>query len=132
MVNAMLLPVVERELRVAARRRGTYRIRILALLAGTVVFAWQIFVTGQTRASIAVQGQLLFAGIAEAAALFSVLIGVFATSDCIGVEKREGTLGLLFLTDLKALDVVLGKLVANSMNALYALVAMLPAFGVPL
>ncbi|HEY3914613.1 MAG TPA: hypothetical protein VGN61_09025 [Verrucomicrobiae bacterium] len=128
----MLLPVVERELRVAARRRGTYRIRVLALLAATVVFAWQIFVAGQTRASIATQGQNLFAGVAEATALFSILIGVFATSDCIGAEKREGTLGLLFLTDLKALDVVLGKLVANSLNGFYAVVAVLPVLGVPI
>jgi len=32
--------------------------------------------------------------------------GVLITADCLSEEKREGTLGLLFLTDLKGYDVV--------------------------
>jgi len=127
------LPVVERELRVAARKRSTYWVRLLALLAVTLVMGWAVFFSATMKASsVATAGSFLFGVLAIPAGIFSLLIGVFATSDCIGVEKREGTLGLLFLTDLKGYDVVLGKLAANSMNALYALIAMLPAFGVPL
>jgi hypothetical protein len=44
-------------------------------------------------------------------------------------EKREGTLGLLFLTDLRGFDVVLGKLLANSLRGAYGLVAVLPIIG---
>jgi len=51
---------------------------------------------------------------------------VFLTSDCLSVEKREGTLGLLFLTDLRAYDVVLGKFVIGSARAFFALLAMFP------
>ena len=40
--------------------------------------------------------------------------GVFLTADCLSEEKREGTLGLLFLTDLRGHDVALGKLLATS------------------
>ena len=47
-------------------------------------------------------------------------------------EKREGTLGLLFLTDLKGYDVVAGKLVANSLNGFYALMAILPVVALAL
>jgi ABC-type transport system involved in multi-copper enzyme maturation permease subunit len=127
------LPVVERELRVAARKPATYRVRVLALLAVMVVLGWAVFTASQLRGlSVADAGRQLFISLVEPAAFFSILIGVFATSDCIGVEKREGTLGLLFLTDLKGYDVVFGKLVASSLNGFYALIAVLPVLGVPL
>jgi ABC-type transport system involved in cytochrome c biogenesis permease component len=127
------LPVVERELRVASRKHATYRIRVLALLAVSVVLAWAIFVSSQQRGlSGPGDGQALFTEMAYPAGIFSILIGVFATSDSIGVEKREGTLGLLFLTDLKGYDVVFGKLIASSLNGFYALIAVLPVLGVPL
>ncbi len=48
------------------------------------------------------------------------------------MEKREGTLGLLFLTDLKGHDVVLGKLVATSVRGFYALLAVFPVLAIPL
>jgi ABC-type transport system involved in multi-copper enzyme maturation permease subunit len=56
----------------------------------------------------------------------SLLAGLFLTSDCLSEEKREGTLGLLFLTDLKSHDIVLGKFVATALSALYCLLALLP------
>ena len=63
--------------------------------------------------------------------VFSLFIGVIATADCVSSEKREGTLGLLFLTDLKGYDVICGKLAANSLNAIYGLLAILPVLGLP-
>jgi len=39
---------------------------------------------------------------------------------------------LLFLTDLRGYDVVIGKMGANSINAFYGILAVLPIFGVPL
>jgi ABC-type transport system involved in multi-copper enzyme maturation permease subunit len=127
------LPVVERELRVAARKRATYRIRVLALLAVMGVLGWAVFAASQRSGlSGPGDGRELFKALAYPAAIFSILIGAFATSDCIGVEKREGTLGLLFLTDLKGYDVVFGKLVASSLNGFYALIAVLPVLGVPI
>ena len=61
-----------------------------------------------------------------------MLAGVFLTADCLSEEKREGTLGLLFLTDLKGYDVVLGKLVATSLHSVYGLLAIFPILGLPL
>jgi hypothetical protein len=52
------------------------------------------------------------------------------TADCLSEEKREGTLGLLFLTDLKGYDVVVGKLVSTSVNAFFGLLAILPIMTV--
>ena len=39
---------------------------------------------------------------------------------------------MLFLTDLRGYDVVIGKMAANSINAFYGILAVLPIFGVPL
>ncbi len=49
-----------------------------------------------------------------------------------GEEKREGTLGLLFLTDLCGHDVVLGKLVSTSAQGFYALLAAFPILALAL
>jgi ABC-type Na+ efflux pump permease subunit len=74
----------------------------------------------------------LFCTLTVGALALALLSGVGITSDCLSQEKREGTLGLLFLTDLKGYDVVLGKLVASSLNTLYSLLAILPMLAVPL
>ena len=37
---------------------------------------------------------------------FALLTGPFLTADCLSRERREGTLGFLFLTDLGGFDVV--------------------------
>src|SRR5436190_7976809 len=55
-------------------------------------------------------------------ALFVVALSMgFVTADALSKEKREGTLGLLFLTELQSYDVVLGKLFASSLRSVYFL-----------
>lgn len=55
---------------------------------------------------------------------------MFLTADCVSDEKREGTLGLLFLTDLRGYDVVLGKLSTRSLQAAYAFLAAFPVVSI--
>ena len=126
-----LLPVVERELRVAARRNSTYRTRFIAAVATVALSVW---IWGWLTDGVAPheRGQILFRAIAGLAFAYSILIGIGASSDSLSEEKREGTLGLLFLTDLKGYDVVLGKLAATSLNAFYSLLAIFPVLAVPL
>ena len=64
--------------------------------------------------------------------LVCLLAGVFQAADCLSVERREGTLGFLFLTDLRGYDIVLGKLLAVSLNAFYGLLAVFPILGMSL
>lgn len=127
------LPVVERELRVASRRRGTFAVRAIAvaiaLAAVTLVFLSQPV---HPRNSIAQQSQSLFVTLTVLAFLYALLSGVMTTADCISEEKREGTLGLLFLTDLRGFDVIAGKGLASSLRAVSALVALLPLTAIPL
>ncbi len=51
------------------------------------------------------------------------------TTDSISHEKRRDSSALLFLTDLRGLDVVLGKLAAHALNLLYAIMAAFPILG---
>src|SRR6266498_1668210 len=125
------LPIVERELRVAARRPGTYRVRFLAALA-VIAFGFITLASAPSSLPAHQLGKAIFAMetvIAFACCLFS---GVFLTADCLSVEKREGTLGLLFLTDLRGFDVVLGKLTATSVQSVYGILAIFPMLGLPL
>src|SRR5664279_6501488 len=74
----------------------------------------------------------LFSILTGSAVLYCLLSGVWFTADCLSAEKREGTLGLLFLTDLKGYDVVFGKLVATSLNGFYAALAAVPILALQL
>lgn len=124
------LPIVERELRTAARRWGTYWLRTWVALAVGLVALGIILVNQDEPPQKA--ALYLFHSIGGGALLYCLLIGARTTADCISEEKRDGTLGLLFLTDLKGYDVVLGKLVANSLNGLYGLLAVIPLAALPL
>jgi hypothetical protein len=125
------LPIVERELRVAARRRGTYWLRSGVALAVVGLGAWIYLAQGQW-ASPAQISMSLFIGLTIVAGLFCLGAGARATADSLSEEKRDGTLGLLFLTDLRGYDVVVGKLVACSLNTFYGLLAVLPVLAIPL
>src|SRR5271154_6722531 len=118
------LPIVERELRVASRLTSTYRNRTIAAGIGTVAAMVLILFDLFSTTSSGV-GRAAFWTLAYMALAFCLLEGVRKTADCLSEEKREGTLGLLFLTDLKSYDIILGKLAAMSLNSIYGLFAIL-------
>jgi len=123
-----ILPVVERELRVASRRRGTYWGRFVAAIIGAALAAWVLLAVDDTNEKI---GAELFIVVSTVVFLYAAIAGTLVTCDCLSEEKREGTLGLLFLTDLKGHDVVLGKLAATSVNAFYGMLAVVPMLSIP-
>src|SRR5439155_4404128 len=77
-------------------------------------------------------GRHVFEGLAGLIFIYCLAYGRRSTADCLSQEKRERTLGLLFLTDLKGHDVVLGKLAATSLRGFYGLLAIFPVLAVPL
>ena len=124
------LPIVARELRIASRRRSTYWVRSGAALVVMVIGAWFFLMAQQQPPhEIAV---VLFGILTGGAVLYCLFSGVRSTADCLSEEKREGTLGLLFLTDLKGYDVVFGKLAATSLRTFYGVLAVVPMLALPL
>ena len=125
------LPIVGRELRVAARRRSTYALRLLAAAAAASIIFWLCLFPAPGQPPTAL-GKSLFTALSIMAFAYCLLIGPFITADCLSSEKRQGTLGLLFLTDLRSVDVLLGKWAATSLAGFYGLLAVLPALAIPL
>src|SRR5439155_624214 len=109
----------------------TWGLRLFAALAAAVIAGWLCSLPAQGQPPMAL-GRSLFSALSMMAFAYCLLIGPFLTADCLSTEKRDGTLGLLFLTDLRSFDVVLGKCVATSVAAFYGLLAVLPALGIPL
>jgi len=126
-----LLPIVDRELRVASRRRATYSSRVWVALLTAVLAGWIILNLPQFVPTT-VAGASLFRSLSWAGVLAVLISGTAATADCISSEKRQGTLGLLFLTDLRGYDIVLGKLAATALQVFYAVVAMMPVLAIPI
>lgn len=122
-----VLPVITRELRTQARQPFTYWLRwlgVLAMLLGALLFGVQ----GAFESNF---GSLLFA------VLHLMLFGAiwvlvpFGAADCISRERREGTLGLLFLTPLRPADIVMAKGLAHALRAGTLLGSVLPVLTIP-
>src|SRR5437660_3607043 len=104
-----VLPLVVHEMRSAVRRPTAYRIRLSATGAaiglsccGLLIWSDSISAAALGHSLLAIFGWTAFVG--------SALAGLLLTSDCISRERREGTLGLLFLTDLRGHDVAFASL----------------------
>src|ERR1044071_6734991 len=123
-----LLPVAAREVREASRQLRTYAWRAVTAAVALAVMA---FIAWVSRYSTT-QGHDLFVAISTIAYLYCLIAGVVRTADTIAEEKRDNTLGLLFLTDLKGLDIILGKLLSSSVNCLFGLLALIPMLAIPM
>lgn len=126
-----VLPIVVRELSVLARRRNTYWIRVIGSAVASLLMLW-FFVITAAPGSFMAQGKTLFEVLSFLAFIYCLLVGPLVTADSLSSEKRDGTLGLLFLTDLKGHDVILGKLVSSSAQAVSGLLAIVPMLSVAL
>lgn len=126
------LPIVERELRVRARLKSTHWLRAGGAFLAMIAVGIMLLTAASESVAPSRVGSVMFQVLAWPAFIYCLLEGVRATADCLSEEKRGGTLGLLFLTDLKGYDVVLGKLIATSLNSFYVLLAILPLVALPL
>jgi hypothetical protein len=126
------LPIADRELRVAVRKRSTFWLRVAAALTGLVIGGGCLVLSKLFGANSVSLGSVLFSTLTWLCLVAGLSAGLFFTADCLSEEKREGTLGLLFLTDLRGYDVALGKLLATSLRCFYALLAVLPILAITL
>src|SRR6266478_6194561 len=125
-----VLPIVRRELRMAARKRSTFCLRVVSAITAVVLASGCLLMGGWQGVGTAQMGSILFYALTWTCLAAALSAGLFFTSDCLSEEKREGTLGFLFLTDLRGYDVVLGKLLATSLRGFYALLAFLPILAI--
>ena len=120
-------PLIARELRVQARKRATYDVRLgVGLVAVCIVF---LFIWNLPQQSI--NGENIFAVIHGCLAVMLFFLAPIGAADAISREKREGTLGLLLLTGLTPAQIVLGKVASHAIRTFYFLLLMLPLSIIP-
>lgn len=125
----MLLPVVVRELQVRSRASGPHYVRMAAVAALALVWATMFQTFGRGGASGA-SGRIGLEVLSSLLLMYALVEGVRTSAGGISEERREGTLGLLFLTDLSGLDVLLGKMSGAAIQGFCSLVAVVPVLAV--
>ncbi|HUS34083.1 MAG TPA: ABC transporter permease [Verrucomicrobiae bacterium] len=120
-------PVAAREARAAARAPRTFAWRIGVTAIGIATLPISLSTDSPTVGP----GRATFTAVSMLAFLYCAFGGVLRTADVIAEEKRENTLGLLFLTDLKAPDIIIGKLLASSASLFFGLLALMPLLAIP-
>lgn len=123
------LSLVDRELRVRARQPATVWARVaVAALASLTTLLW----LGQAAAiTPAETGRTVFGLLTWLGFGLCLFEGARHTADSLSREKRDGTLGLLFLTSMRSVDLVLGKLAAALLQTAYGLLAVVPVLAIP-
>src|SRR5262245_42638457 len=121
-----LLPVIVRELRAQSRQPMTYWLRVMGV--GAIIGVMTLVDLSGAPSEL---GSRLFSAL-NATLFLSIWIFVpLLTADTISREKREGTLGLLFLTPLTPLGIVWGKSLIHAVRAITLFLAVLPALALP-
>lgn len=111
-----------------ARQWPTYWLRVFAVGVGLLVFWWFNTVGSRFQEPT---GGMIFVGIHKVLLVLVWFVAPLLTADCLAREKREGTLGLLFLTPLKPGQVVLGKVLIHALRSGIFLVAAVPVMVLP-
>jgi ABC-type transport system involved in multi-copper enzyme maturation permease subunit len=122
-----VLPIVQRELQTAARNPRLYRWRTLSGLAVLVIVPMIV-----VNAPVARRWTGAFTILGNLALFLCLLEGIRKTSDAISTERREGTLGLLFLSTLTGGDIIFGKLTAATIRSLSTLLVFIPLLSITL
>ncbi len=123
-----LLPIIERELRIALRKRRPVRsrLRVAVLVAGGTLLFLLLATLGGNRQA----GRSLHQALCLAAA-YLVLRTPQLTAGVFAEERRQQTLGLLFLSGLGATEVFASKLLSSALVAFSDLLALFPMLAVP-
>ena len=122
------LPIIERELRVALRKRRPARSRLkvaAAAAGGAMLFLVLGTLTGSRDLGRNLGEMLCVAG------LYFVLRAPRLTAGILAEERRNQTLGLLFLSGLGVGEVFASKLLSAALIAFNDLLALFPLLALP-
>lgn len=132
MFRGGIWPVLQRELRAGARRPFLYWLRTGAGLGAVASLVPLMLQAERENISVPDLGTALFGALHS---LLLILMGAVVpalTADCLARERRDGTLGLLFLTDLTAPAIVVGKALAQVLRAATVWLAAIPLLTISL
>ena len=122
------LPIIERELRVALRKRRPARSRLqvaAAAVGGAMLFLLLAPLTGSPALGRNLDEMPFLAG------LYFVVRAPRLTAGVLAEERRNQTLGLLFLSGLGAGEVFASKFLSAALVAFTDLLALFPMLALP-
>ncbi len=122
------LPLIERELRVALRKQrpAQGRLKVAALaVGGSMLFLLFGALIGNRGVGQGLEQILCVAG------LYFVLRAPMLTAGALAEERRNQTLGLLFLSGLGAGEVFVSKFLSSALIAFTNLLAIYPVLALP-
>jgi ABC-type transport system involved in multi-copper enzyme maturation permease subunit len=125
-----LFTIAGREMRVIARQPVFLRARWMTAGAFLVLLLWLAWVYG--LASNRRANANLFEAFSAWIFFYCLFVGAASSADTVSREKREGTLGLLFLSSLSGREIIAGKISSSLMTLLYSLLAIFPLLAAPL
>ena len=114
-----------------ARNRRTYRARFGAGGSALVLCVYLIWMARMMTGGPGA-GFFVLRIASYMVLTLSVLNAIGRTCDALSSEKREETLGLLYLTELKSSDIVLGKLAVAALDTLLTVLSVIPIISVPI
>ena len=99
-------PILHREFVVRSRDCATYYFRLVTALVSFALALGFVVLPSLVGPGLSRNGSLGFSVCSWFLWLFCVVEGIRVSSDCLSGEKRDGTIGLLFLTRMGGFDVV--------------------------
>lgn len=131
-------PILEKEMRVASRRRRNYVLRLgyIALLMLLVVLFWAAVNRGMSGNPLHLSYELPRMGKAITmvlvwfAFIVSHLIAIVLLSTSVSDEIYKRTLGVLMTTSVSSLQIVMGKLLSKLLQIALLLAILLPVLAI--
>lgn len=125
-----MMPVFQRELRIQSRSAFQRYARVAAgaFLALVLLVMWGL----NRHLSGPVLGLFLFRELSDLLGLMALLGSVVWVADTLSRDFRDGMMPLLFLTPLRPVEIVLGKVGGGVLRGLGWVLAAVPVLAIPL
>jgi hypothetical protein len=122
-----LPPIIEREFRVARRKKFALQTRWWTAFAAAIVTLLLLLLTRDSRTA----GKKVFDFLLFLGGYLAIIQTPRIAADLFSAERRNNTLGLLFLTGMTAFELFLSKLFSGALIAFNSLLAIFPFLSVP-
>lgn len=124
-----LPPIIERELRIALRKRRTLRSRLMIALGGTLLVS--LFFLFSLVMGPKIIGKNLHQFLFYAGLYLAVIPPLTISVALFSEERRNQTLELLYLSGIGSGELFVGKLLGGVLNASSDLLALCPFLAIP-
>ena len=116
-----LPPLIERELRCAARSPRTYRSRLITAIFTSLVGIAFVLPGSHNIALVGTNSRGVFWWMSGIMVFYGMVLALFLAGDALASERREKTLELLRLTELEPFEILMGKLFSTGIGAFQGL-----------